>query len=312
MSKMIFPQDIDLGRSPKVRSQMRDDVIAEYAAIYRKDKKLLPPIVLFTNDGRSFLLADGAHRLAAQRVNGYKTVVADVRKGSAEDALAFALTANERHGIRRSREDKRQCIFMAIQMWPTISNLQIAERCSVDDHTVKSVRDEMEKNKDVKPEPVRKSADGRQQPAEKPKEAKTAASSETRTAAAEKSEAVLDALGRPIPKFCLGFWRRSDEIKEVLSKLGSVMSALKMASRNNDIMYAGVNITGTLADLDKSWTSIQTAIPYAVCTTCQGHPNTQPKGECRMCRSKGLISKWLFDTAVPAELKQVLKNQAKK
>lgn len=308
MSKLVFVADIDIKHSPKVRSEMRKEAVTEYAVLYKKDKKALPLIVLFTEDGRRFLLADGAHRLAAQSSNGAKTVIAEVRKGDYEAALAHALMANERHGIRRSREDKRQCIFEAIKQWPTISNAQIAERCAVDDSTVKSVRDEMEKDKEVKPAPVRESADGRKMPASVPREKEVTSGS--RGATKDPSKPV-DLIGRAIPKSCMHYWERMDEVKQMLDSIGGVMSDLKKAQRQEDLMFAEVNISGALADLDRTWSSIQRAIPYAVCTQCQGHPDAQPGGQCRMCRGKGLISKLHWDTNVPVELKQILKAQSK-
>lgn len=310
MSKLIFVADIDVRHSPKVRSEMRKEVVTEYAQLYKQDKRALPQIILFTDDGRRFLLADGAHRLAAQVSNGVKTVVAEVHKGTYEDALAFALKANERHGIRRSREDKRECIYQAIKQWPTISNAAIAERCAVDDKTVKSVRDEMEKDKEIKPEPVRQDSLGRKQPASQPRETLGNPSAE-KEAEKPKAEKLTDPTGRPIPKFCLEYWNRTDEVKELLDHIGEVMTALKKAQRQEDLMFAEVNLNGNIADLDRIWSCIQRAIPYVVCTQCQGHPESQPKQHCRMCLGRGLISKFQWDTSVPAELKQVLKAQRK-
>lgn len=316
MSKVIFIQDIDVRSSPKVRSEIRDEIISEYASIYKANKKELPPVVLFSHDNRTYLLADGAHRLQAQRRNGATSVIAEVHKGAYEEALAYALVANERHGIRRSREDKRQCVAEAIKAWPTLPNVQIAQRCKVDDHTVKAVRDGMEKSKEIPKEPVRKSADGRSIPASTPRKKQPAppkgSDSEIRVASPkEEEDKPKDSIGRPIPRYCMQYWNRSDEIREVLDYLDKVMSVLKKAHQDSDPMFAEVNVNGTIADLNRCWSAIQTAIPYTVCTQCQGHPESQPKKECRMCRNRGLISKFLWNNAVPAEMKQVLKNQYK-
>lgn len=314
MSKLIFVQDIDLRSSPKVRHEIRQDAVSDYAALYKENKKQLPPIVLFTTDNRTYILADGAHRLAAQVSNGAKAVVCDVHKGDFSSALEFALKANERHGIRRSREDKRQCVAEAIKQWPELPNVQIAERCMVDDKTVKSVRDGMEHEGEVKPVPVRVSADGKASKASKPRASKPVeppkSDSEIRVSKPAEPEKLVDSLGRPIPKFCTGYWKRIPEVKDLLNLLSEVMTSLKRTEQDRDPMYAEVNIPGTLADLNRVWASINTAIPYAVCTQCQGHPEAQPQKQCRLCKNKGLISKYRWDVSVPSELKNILKKSA--
>ncbi len=50
MSKLVFLQDIDFKNSPIVRFKVDEDVIEDYAEIYRAKKVKLPPITLFTED----------------------------------------------------------------------------------------------------------------------------------------------------------------------------------------------------------------------------------------------------------------------
>jgi hypothetical protein len=47
-------------------------------------------VVLFQTD-EGLLLADGCHRVAAARVRGARTVLAEVRRGSREEALRYAV-----------------------------------------------------------------------------------------------------------------------------------------------------------------------------------------------------------------------------
>jgi ParB-like chromosome segregation protein Spo0J len=58
-----------------------------------------PPVVVFeTSEG--LLLADGYHRVAAARLRGDETVLADLRKGSRRDALRYAaVTGAAQRGI---------------------------------------------------------------------------------------------------------------------------------------------------------------------------------------------------------------------
>jgi ParB-like chromosome segregation protein Spo0J len=51
----------------------------------------LPPVVAFGTD-QGLLLADGWHRVAAARARGLDTIEAEIRQGTAHDALRYALT----------------------------------------------------------------------------------------------------------------------------------------------------------------------------------------------------------------------------
>lgn len=308
-SKIVFIQDINFRASPMVRSSIRDDVVQDYAELY-KVRKRLPEIVLFYTKNKEYLIGDGMHRAEAQRLLEKKTVQADVRNGEYDDALKFALLANEKHGLRRSREDKRQCIAEVLKRWPGMSNSSIAEMCAVDDHTVKAVRVELEEKMVIQNQPVITMSDGRERKAstEHGKEDK-AKVSEIREPS--KTEEVKDGTGYIIPVKVRKYWERADEVKALLRQISDINSAFKQIQREEDIMYGEVNFSSCIANLDQVWHSLQTAIPYAVCTQCQGHPSTQPKGECRLCKKRGLISKFKWDTVVPAEVRK-LRMAAKK
>lgn len=95
------------------RATLRDDLVDEYAAALQ-DGAELPPPTAFT-DGAAYWLADGRHRVAAhqQAFPGEPMAVA-VREGTELDALRVAMTANARHGLRRSPEDLRAAYQAAV------------------------------------------------------------------------------------------------------------------------------------------------------------------------------------------------------
>ncbi len=293
MGKLIFIQDIDLKLSPMVRSHIREEVVDEYAEIYHRGKVKMPPIDLFTEDGKVYLLGDGAHRTCALIKLKAKTVEATVHTGNREDALRFALTANERHGIRRTNADKRNAIREAVKQWSKCSDSQVAAMCAVDKHTVTDVRAEMEKAGAVKPEPVRVGKDGKER----------AAAGEKQPGKSPKDP--VDDVGTAIPSFALAYWNRSEEVMELISTLKLVSKFLQSTQKKEDLMYGEVNFSAALGDLDKVITNVSCAMPYAVCTQCQGQPKTQPKGECRMCKGRGVISRFRWNTLVPAEIKKM-------
>jgi hypothetical protein len=57
---------------------------------YRRTLDRLPPVVVFDTD-EGLLLSDGYHRLAAASAEGQETIEADVRQGSRQDALEYAV-----------------------------------------------------------------------------------------------------------------------------------------------------------------------------------------------------------------------------
>ncbi len=54
------------------------------------------------------------------------------------------------------------------------------------------------------------------------------------------------------------------------------------------MLYAEVNFSSALSQLEQLWTDIKTAKPFAVCPTCQG----QVPDKCTLCRGRGLISEY--------------------
>lgn len=116
----------------------RFNTIPEYTAVYKAGKSL-PPIVVF-RDGKRRWLADGFHRLPAAKAAKLTELPALEYVGDKGDAQWFASAANQTHGLRRSSEDKRRAIELALQCQPTLSDRAIAEHVGVDHGTVGKVR----------------------------------------------------------------------------------------------------------------------------------------------------------------------------
>jgi ParB-like chromosome segregation protein Spo0J len=59
----------------------------------------LPPVVAFRTE-QGLLLADGYHRVAAAKARGRDTIEAEIRDGTAHDALEYAVTVGaKQHGL---------------------------------------------------------------------------------------------------------------------------------------------------------------------------------------------------------------------
>jgi uncharacterized ParB-like nuclease family protein len=111
---------------------------------------------------------------------------------------------------------------------------------------------------------------------------------------------VLDATGWAIPTQLIPLWQRADEVQEMLTSLSRVKGALRAAQENRDKLFAEVNFSSALSQLDQAWTDIKTAKPFAVCPTCQG----QVPEKCTLCRGRGLISEHRWNTCVTREDKE--------
>lgn len=116
----------------------------------------------------------------------------------------------------------------------------------------------------------------------------------------EKKDVELDKTGYPIPPDILSEWHRAEGCQELLSDLSSVKVCLERGLEDKDPIYGEI-LNTTLADLKGVYADIKRLIPYAVCTSCAG----QKPVRCALCRGRGWLSKFLFDTAVPSEIKQM-------
>lgn len=314
MKKLVFIQDIDLSASPKVRDQVREDVVNDYAALM-KGKEPLPPIVLFlSRRSKVYLLADGWHRLGAANKNKQKTITAEVRDGEYEETLKFALVANTRHGLRRSVADKKASITTSIRQWPELSNVALAKNCMVDDHLVAEVRRELESNKEIPVTATRISTSGKTRSANtkagESKQAKLTQPTSEVPRSRSKPLEIKDAIGYIVPDGVLEYWNNSGEVHEMIGTLKSIRLELKRYHEEKDLRFFEVSLTSLIADVDRIESSLQLAIPYAVCTQCAGHPETQPEKQCRLCGGRGVISKLRWKT-VPEEIRKMRERQVK-
>ena len=111
---------------------------------------------------------------------------------------------------------------------------------------------------------------------------------------------VLDGTGWPIPTQLIPLWKRVDEVQEMLTSLSRVKGSLRAAQENRDKLFAEVNFSSALSQLDQAWYDIKTAKPFAVCPTCQG----QLPEKCTLCRGRGFISEHRWNTCVTREDKE--------
>jgi ParB-like chromosome segregation protein Spo0J len=105
---------------------------------YEESFDQLPPVVVFrTKEG--LLLADGFHRVAAAQRLGRREIDAEIRTGSRENALEYAVVANTKNADPLTPEERDEGIRRLHQLHPRWPNQKIANAMSVSENTVRYV-----------------------------------------------------------------------------------------------------------------------------------------------------------------------------
>lgn len=330
----------------QARAATDDKTIGEYAEAFTDGAKF-PPVTVF-HDGKNYFLADGFHRYFGAKKAGLVDVLAEVRSGTRKDALWFAAGANKTHGLKRSNEDKRHAVELALREKPELADNAIATHVGVSWDLVKTVRSQIvaEDTKTQKPAKVhvpvpegekRVGLDGKKYPAPPAKPVHVpvpegapkpsniiplpikSAPPEKTVAIPIKSEpvptpqkhkeleAVLDKTDYPIPPSLIPLWERGDEVREGLALFSAWKSKLRRAQEDKDPLYVQVNFSSALSQLEQFWFDLKSALPFAVCPTCQGKSNN-----CRLCKGSGLLGEHRWNTVVPKETKEIRKKAQQK
>ena len=303
MTKKLKLSEIVTDAGTQVRAGLNEATVADYAEALGGGAKF-PPVVVF-HDGDRYVAADGFHRIHAASRTGATQIECDVRKGGKTDALKFALGCNAHHGLRRTNADKRHAVELAVREFPNVSTVAIARMCLVGDELVAEIRKSQPTDSGrLAPPPTRIGLDGRERKLPPPPMRPTTPPPPTRPGgvrpAAPPPPQVLDATGWPIPTQLIPLWQRADEVQEMLTSLSRVKGALRSAQDNKDRLFAEVNFSSALSQLDQAWTDIKTAKPFAVCPTCQG----QLPDQCTLCKGRGFISEHRWNTCVTREDKE--------
>ena len=127
----------------QMRVEMQPETVDEYATEMLNGVSF-PPVIVY-HDGTDYWLGDGFHRVEAARKIERETVEANIREGTARDAILHGIGANAIHGLRRTQADKRRAVekLLADPDWARWSDRKIAEVAKVDHKTVGKVRREL-------------------------------------------------------------------------------------------------------------------------------------------------------------------------
>jgi hypothetical protein len=127
------------------RLKINVDTISDYAEKMERGEEFVPAVVFF--DGKDMWLGDGFHRYHAIKKLGKASIRVDMHTGTVRDAILYSKSANAKHGLQMSREDKWNNVLDMVTdfEWGEWSNRDIARHCDVSHPFVQKVRDSLVK-----------------------------------------------------------------------------------------------------------------------------------------------------------------------
>lgn len=122
------------------RLSINEDVVEDYAEIIAgcNGKWPFAPLDVF-HDGTDYYVADGFHRTLGAIRAKRSSVPCEIRKGTAKDARVFGMTANDRHGLRMSRADKRACVEWLLENEQKLTQDEISHKAGVSKRLVQMI-----------------------------------------------------------------------------------------------------------------------------------------------------------------------------
>ena len=125
------------------RESISPDVVDQYAEDMQGGN-IFPSVIVYY-DGTFYYLVDGHHRYHAAMKIGAPSLECTVVDGTLREAVLFSMTVNSKHGLPRSRADKRYCILRMLDdiEYGEYSDNHIAKLCHVGNMLVAAIRAEL-------------------------------------------------------------------------------------------------------------------------------------------------------------------------
>lgn len=126
-------------RDPRLqmRAKVDEDHVTQLTEVVKEGKKFHGDLPVVFNEGSNNWLADGFQRAMAIEAAGQTKMECQVIPGSYRDAFLFSLSANAKHGARRTNDDKKKAVKALLEFLKTdeqLSNISqgaIAAYCAV-------------------------------------------------------------------------------------------------------------------------------------------------------------------------------------
>jgi hypothetical protein len=309
-SVMVPLARIPTDEGAQTRVQVRAAVVRDYAAAMKEQLAegglRFPPVIVF-NDGANYWLGDGFHRVLAALKAGMTEIAAEVRPGTQRDAVLFAISANNAHGLPRSRADVRKAIAMLLAdaEWSQWGDREIGRRCQVEHKFVTRMR---------------RRASGAMPQIEKRKVRRGGTVYEMnvrpKVAAAEAppAPATTDGLGIPLHEQRVTVFAAADDFRaaqELFDRLGSLLDRIAQ-SPSGDLyrqdMIRTANNTFACAAFRLCRDKLLGAEPYcSYCPNCHPTHPLRPYPACKKCGGRGWTTRAAFESCGVSDRQQILK-----
>jgi hypothetical protein len=314
-------EDILIDETIHPRHETNEDIVTEYAAAMNEKAKFPPLIVFWDEKEKSYRLADGHHRVFAYMRVGIKFAECETHYGNRADCIKFSLGCNIDHGLRRTNEDKRKAVEIALREFPKLGDRVIADLCKVTHPFISSIRkahvvtvttcDGENPNKsevsEVPPRQKRTGRDGKEYSVpERPKKNQEAASEVPERPKVKAIPVTVDATQLPVPVEILEFWDMGIETsRRILSLVSEVKNVVADAHKVNNPLFREVDHIDVIAKLESAYTSLKVIKPFAVCYKCNGVTADGSSKSCPECHGRGFISEFYYKTHISEERKKL-------
>jgi ParB-like chromosome segregation protein Spo0J len=148
--------DLVLDPNLNLRDRLDDFTVERYADSWDR----LPPITVFEVD-QKLLIADGFHRHAAAVMLGKRTIPAEVKVGTFEEALDFVSSVNLFHGLPLTRAERRRAVEVKLKLHHDWSDRRMAEELAVSRELVAKIRRQLIEGNQIPNNPGRVGSDGK-------------------------------------------------------------------------------------------------------------------------------------------------------
>jgi hypothetical protein len=138
--KTISLDAINITGGTQSRLKIDEAYVEEILSKMKEDTEYQPVTAFF--DGKEYWLADGFHRYHATRKFGKASIKCNVTNGLLRDAILYSKSANNRHGLPPTLQDKLHNAKELIEdfEWGEWSNREIGRICDVSHVTVAKLR----------------------------------------------------------------------------------------------------------------------------------------------------------------------------
>jgi ParB-like nuclease domain len=155
-SDSLIRRDIRTDGDTQNRIAIKPDIVERYIEAI-KAGKTLPPIEVVRDADGNYWLWDGFHRMDAYAELGWGMVDAIVTPGTVEDAQWLSCSANQDHGLQRTRAEMQRVVCRALRHPNSVklSDGKIAEHVGVSGGMVAAWRLKLEERGEIEPQTTR-------------------------------------------------------------------------------------------------------------------------------------------------------------